>query len=400
MFTKNLIPVLAAVGSVAAQTSTCGSKNPTTINSQADATGLASCTTFNGDIVIGEQTDTKIDLTGVRRIKGDLTVLNNAGITTLSSSDLATIDGTLQLQNLTLLTSLTLPALSTVDTVLFQSLPALASLTIGPPGITKAKSVTITDTFLASLAGINVQDVETLDINNNRRLNDFSTSIRTVSKVLKISANNKNMTLSMPDLAWAANLEIANVTTFNIPALSAVNGSARFDFNYFKTFSAPNLTKTEDGDISFVGNPELSEINLSSLVSIGGGLLIANNTALDSVKSFQKLKTVGGALKMRGNFTNIEFPSLNDVKGAFDISSTTDIQADCDEFKKLSRTGGGGQIQGTFKCESDNENANSDTGTGTSAGGNGSGKKDAAAGLVINTALLAVSAFAGISMLL
>lgn len=97
---------------------------------------------------------------------------------------------------------------------------------------------------------------------------------------------------------------------------------------------------------------------------------------------------------------SIEFPSLNDVKGAFDISSTTDIQADCDEFKKLSRTGGGGQIQGTFKCESDNENANSDTGTGTSAGGSGSGKKDAAAGLVLNTALLAVSGFAGISMLL
>lgn len=222
---------------------------------------------------------------------------------TLTSSDLATIEGTFHLQNLTLLTSLTLPALSTVDTVLFQSLPALATLTIGPPGITKAESVTITDTFLASLAGINVEEVGTLDINNNRRLSDFSTSIRTVSKTLKISANNKNMTLSMPDLEWAANMEIANVTTLNVPGLSAVNGSARFDFNYFQKFSAPNLTHTEDGDISFVGNPELSQIDLSSLTIIGGGLLIANNTALKDVKSFQKLKTVGGALKMRGNFT-------------------------------------------------------------------------------------------------
>ncbi|KAM7185825.1 putative cell wall protein [Rhypophila sp. PSN 637] len=395
MFVKHLIPVLAAIGSAAAQ---C--KGTATINSQADADGIAgSCKTYNGDIVIGKQTDSKIDISGIQKINGDLTVLNNGQILDLTSSDLSEIKGTFTLQNLTLLTSLTLPSLTTVDTLLFQALPALAALTIGPPGITKAKSVTITDTFLESLAGINVQDVETLDVNNNRRLSDFSTSLKTVSKVLKVSANNREMTLTMPNLAWAANLEIANVTTFSVPSLSAVNGSARFDSNFFEKFSAPNLTKTDD-DVSFVGNSKLAEIDFSSLTFIGGGLLIANNTNLKEIKDFQKLKTVGGALKMRGNFTKIELPSLNDVKGAFDISSTTDIKDDCDVFQKLSRTGGGGQIQGTFKCESDNEKANEDTGSGTSGGGSSSDKEDSAAGVVFNTALFALSAFAGVSMLL
>ncbi|KAK4219721.1 putative cell wall protein [Rhypophila decipiens] len=395
MFVKHLIPVLAAIGSAAAQ---C--KGTATINSQADADGIArSCKTYSGDIVIGKQTDSKIDISGISKITGDLTVLNNGQILDLTSSDLGEIGGTFTLQNLTLLTSLTLPSLEKVDTLLFQALPALATLTIGPPGITEAKSVTITDTFLESLAGINVQNVETLDVNNNRRLSDFSSSIKTVSKVLKVSANNREMTLTLPNLAWAANLEIANVTTFSVPSLAAVNGSARFDSNFFEKFSAPNLTKTDD-DVSFVGNSKLAEIDFSSLTIIGGGLLIANNTALKEIKDFQKLKTVGGALKMRGNFTKIELPSLNDVKGAFDISSTTDIKDDCDVFQKLSRTGGGGQIQGTFKCESDNEKANEDTGSGTSGGGSSSDKKDSAAGVVFNTALFALSAFAGVSMLL
>jgi len=97
---------------------------------------------------------------------------------------------------------------------------------------------------------------------------------------------------------------------------------------------------------------------------------------------------------------SIQFPALNDVKGAFDISSTTDIKDDCDTFQKLSMKGGGGQIQGTFNCESNNTNANSDTSPGSSGGGSGGAKDDAATGLVFNTALFALSAFAGISMLM
>ncbi len=80
------------------------------------------------------------------------------------------------------------------------------------------------------------------------------------------------------------------------------------------------------------------------------------------------------------------------------MSSTEDISKSCDEFKKIApaKEGGGGQIQGTYKCESNNEDANKDVGTGTSGGGN-SGNKDAASGVIINTALLGLAAVVGVA---
>lgn len=89
---------------------------------------------------------------------------------------------------------------------------------------------------------------------------------------------------------------------------------------------------------------------------------------------------------------------MNDVKGAFDVQSTTDIEADCTELQSLSS---GGQIQGPYTCDSNKENANSDTdGNADGSSDAGDDKDNAATGLALNTALVAITAFAGISMLL
>ncbi len=102
---------------------------------------------------------------------------------------------------------------------------------------------------------------------------------------------------------------------------------------------------------------------------------------------------------------SVEFPALNDVKGAFDIVSTGDIKSSCDAFGKLapSSQGGGGQIQGTYNCQSNNADANSDTGSGSggSSGGSGSegsgssGKGNSATGLAVNLAAVLGLAVAG-----
>jgi hypothetical protein len=106
---------------------------------------------------------------------------------------------------------------------------------------------------------------------------------------------------------------------------------------------------------------------------------------------------------------SVEFPALNDVKGAFDISSTNDIKAACDKFQKLAPTkqGGGNQIQGVYHCESNNAQANSDTGTntsssGTSGSGSGSGKGNgsSASGLALNGAMLGLAVVGGLVALL
>ncbi len=99
---------------------------------------------------------------------------------------------------------------------------------------------------------------------------------------------------------------------------------------------------------------------------------------------------------------SVEFPVLNDVKGAFDIVSTDDISASCNTFGKLA-PGAGGQIQGTYNCKSNNANANNDTSSGSDgssgggSSGNGSGNNgNSAAGLTINTAAVLGLAVAGV----
>lgn len=105
------------------------------------------------------------------------------------------------------------------------------------------------------------------------------------------------------------------------------------------------------------------------------------------------------------NLTRAAFPALNDVKGAFNVSSSADIQESCDKFKTLapSSQGGNGKIQGKFLCVPLNEKAKDETGDGTGSGsgsGSGSSKKDAASGVSLNTALLALGGLVGLAQAL
>ncbi|KAL1903227.1 cell wall protein Ecm33 [Sporothrix stenoceras] len=405
MFSKQILSVLAAAGVASAASSSNICKQDTfTINSQADITDLLSCTTLTGDVVIGNQTDATLDFTGIKVIDGDLSLLNNNLVSTLKSDTTTEISGAFHLQNLTTLSTLSFGDLTSVGSINWVSLTALDVLTF-TAGIKSAKSIVVSDTFLSSLDGLDVASADTININNNRRLVSYSSSLGNLTTLLNINANGLDLQVSFPELIWIANMTISNVSSFDVPSLKVVNGSMRFDSNFFTSFNAPNLTETTSGDISFVSNAELTNITIPMLTTIGGGFLIANNTAMDKVTGFPKLKTVGGAVNMRGNFTDIELPALNDVKGAFDIVSTGDISSSCSTFKKLapSSQGGGGQIQGKYTCDSNNAEANSDTNptsTGSSSGSSAtgsSGNGNAAAGISVNS--LAVLGLAGVAVI-
>ena len=206
--------------------------------------------------------------------------------------------------NLTLLSNLGFQALNSVGSIGWRSLPALGQLNFGDVGVTTAKTVEISDTFLSTLDGIDLRTVQTLNINNNNRLTEFTSQLGNLSNILNIQANGRFLKVNLPNLIWIANMTIANVSSFEVPSLQVVNGSARFDSNFFSSFFAPNLTATKSGDVSFVGNANLTNITAPVMTSIGGGLLIANNTALSRIDGFPKVKTIFGAVKLRGNFTS------------------------------------------------------------------------------------------------
>lgn len=246
-----------------------------------------------------------LDFSGLNQLNGDLIVADAGFVNGIASETLNAISGTFQLKNNTALNTLSMPSLHTVGSLDWNTLPQLDTLTFGTPGIQTAKSIVIGDTFLSSLKGIDVTSLDNLNINNCHRLQDLTLPLTNLSTELRLSFNGQrnDLKVSLPNLAWIANISASHTSLFEVPALKTVNGSIRFDKNLFTSFNAPNLTSIQTGDISFVSNNELKNLTFPQLTAMGGGLLVANNTKLDEVTSFPKLKTVGGAVKLRGNFT-------------------------------------------------------------------------------------------------
>lgn len=382
MHTKQILSAAAALSFVSGAVA-IGCQDPTaTVASPADATTVAKCGKFDGSIVISKSYSGPIDLGGLQRIGGDLTALDNENITSLSAGFLQEIGGALSLRNLINLSSMQLQRLSSVNTIEWVTLRRLTGATLGTTGITKASSILIADTTIKNLDGINVDSLSFLNLNNNRDIVTFKSNIKTVSDQIIIDSNGLKMQMEMPNLIWAANLTISNVTTFSAPSLKTVNGSMFFSSNYFTSVSFPNLTSLQEGTFSFVSNPQLANLTAPLLANIGGGLVIANNTALGSVNGFSKLENVGGAIALRGSFESFGLPALDDVRGAVEITSTKDIKQSCDKFN----TDKGGEVQGGITCVSSNAAANEDTGTASGSGGNTGNGNSAGAYIGVNMA--------------
>ena len=227
-------------------------------------------------------------------------------MTSLGSSSIGSIGKQFLLNNLTLISTLKMDALMTVGSISWTALPALPQLTFGGP-VTMASSVLITNTFLSTLDGINLATCGTMDINNNNRLLTFSTQVANITQSLNIDSNGKQLQLSLPNLIWAANMTLRNVSSVSMPSLATVNGSLGFYENYFTEVLAPNLTSvgnsgTNVGSLAFVANPSLTNISMPLLKSIGGADQIANNSALTAI-DFSSLSTIGGSLDFSGNFS-------------------------------------------------------------------------------------------------
>lgn len=367
MYTKQIASAAAALSFVSGAVAV-GCSDPTaTIASAADATAIAKCGEIDGSILISKSYSGAVDFGALQSIGGDLTAQDNNNLTSLSADSLETIGGALSLKNLINLSTLSLQALSSVDTIEWVTLTLLTGATLGTTGITKASSVLVADTRIKSLSGINVENLSFLNLNNNKEIVTFTSNIKTISDQVIIDANGLKMQMSMPNLIWAANMTISNVTTFSAPSLATINGSLSFGSNYFTSLTFPNLTSLEEGTLSIISNPQLTNLTFPVLNNIGGGFIVANNTGLANITGFSEVENIGGAIALRGSFESFSFPALDNVRGAADITSTENIKASCDSFQSDK----GNDVQGGITCTSENASANNDTSDGSSGGSSG-----------------------------
>jgi len=346
---KVLILATVAVGRVLAQDCKADS---TTIQNQGDAKALASCSSISGDIVISSVATGSISLDGIQTIGGSLICHDAVNMTSLSAKDLRSIGKDFDLSGLIVLSTLSFPSLTQVDSILWSALPALQQLSFTAK-IKKAKKVIITNTQLNSLEGINLEQAEIFNVNNNQYLKSVELQLANVSAALNVEANGKELVATFPNLIWAFNITFRNCSEISIPSLESVNGSIGFFDNYFTNFTAPNLTSTGSGGaVVFVSNSKLTTINLPELKTVGGTFLIANNSALQVVDGTPSLSVVAGAIDFTGGFTNVSLPGLTDVRGNFNMQ-TSAKEFDCKPFQSLKSSGA---IKGKLICSGNQAN--------------------------------------------
>ncbi|KAI4134470.1 MAG: hypothetical protein LQ341_006020, partial [Variospora aurantia] len=304
-----LIPILAVASTTLAQ---CSNQGTLTIASTADASALASCTTYSGSVAIetglaydrDQNGHQRVVVETVRTIAGNLTVTGAIDLSSLTFSSLRSIGG-FELGGLTVLSELSMPQLTEVRELNFTALPALQTLDFGGTGLTQASSILITNTGLSTLMGINnLEQVDTFNVNNNQALQNISLQVTSITNSLDIDANDGYQTglvTRFPMLETATNMTFRNCSSIMLPSLANVTQDLGFYGNTFEMFDAPNLTSA--GGLIFVDNTLLTNISLPKLTSINATYQIANNTMLKQVNGFTQLSIVKGALDFSGNFS-------------------------------------------------------------------------------------------------
>lgn len=362
-----------------------------TITTSEDASQISACTTYNGDIIISSDASGQIEIPSLTRVTGDFTCTNASTLTALTLDRLQTIEGTFDLEELQILSSLSMPSFTAVNRIRWIALPGLQSLNFGS-GVSQANEVYISNTGLTDLKGIELTAVASMDINNNQYLKTINVnSLTNVTRALSFSANGMNLEIEFPNLESAANLTFRNVTSISMPSLADVQGAMGFYSNYFESFSAPNLTETGN-TIAFVDSPSLNSLQFDSLQRIGGGLLIANNSQLGAITGFNQVGTIDGDINFYGTFDAVSFTSLSDVKGASNVYTSSTNTTICDLFNNAKSHQ---IVKGKVTCETSSSN----TANNGTSGGSGSSSKNSAVAFNPSAPLTGFAAFVAFLLL-
>ncbi|KAL2812824.1 GPI-anchored cell wall organization protein-domain-containing protein [Aspergillus granulosus] len=389
-FIKYALPVLAAANAVFA--ADCGDGDTIQIRSQSDLDSYNTCEDLDGDVEIASSVGGTLVLNGVQRIRGSLTSSGAANITTFSAPLLETIDDEFHLEGLTQLTSLEFAELTSVGSINFEALPVLQTLGF-TSGVTKAGSVSIVNTGLTTLDGISLNSVGSFIITDNTQLETVNVNnLKNATNLINFAGNYHELEISLPNLAQGTNLTIRNVSSVSIPSLTKLEGQLGFWGNTFSRLAAPNLTET--GDLVFEDNESLSNLSLPLLETVNGGFLITRNDELNTI-DFPKLATVTGAIDFSGAFDHASLPSLENVRGGFNMQSTGNFS--CETFNSWKDN----TIHGEYECKASTSNPTTSDGTSgsstttTSSADDSDSTEDAAVLTAANVPVMGAAALFG-----
>ncbi|GMG39197.1 unnamed protein product [Ambrosiozyma monospora] len=100
---------------------TC-TQNTFELKSEADLKLISKCAKIKGDVIVEEYQGSLLELEGVVVIEGSLTIKNSGGLSVIEAPELQVVTGTLGLDTLTSLNSLSFPKLMDIDSIEWRAL--------------------------------------------------------------------------------------------------------------------------------------------------------------------------------------------------------------------------------------------------------------------------------------
>ncbi|KAG0038384.1 hypothetical protein BGZ82_000342 [Podila clonocystis] len=311
------------------------------IASEAEIASIAACSTFSGSVTISGAGINAVVWPALKSLTGSIKVTSNPHLAALHFDGLKASTGTITLFNNTILSVIDMPNLQSINSLEIVTAPNLRQFSLS--SVETINSLRIEDTGLdnsGTLPWSHLHQAIDLGVSNNKFLRTIDMpSLKSVSGKLVIAANGlmegegQGSSLLLSNLTTCSNCTFRHLTELKVPSLSAVSASLSFDETNLEKLDVPAL-KSVGQTLSIVSNNVLSNISFAELTSIGGALLIANNTELTTIDGFQNLKDIAGVLNMRGTFINISLPHVSSVQGGMSVlSSSNDF--DCSTLAKV-----------------------------------------------------------------
>ena len=292
-------------------------------DSMRDLNGLQQITSVTGNVLIGSLSIAEtgvprmVSLTGLEglvHIGGDFTVMYAPVLTNLNGlSNLTEIDGNLDIAY-------------TPELVSLEGLSGITALPGGWLSIWDVPGVSDVTAFLNLTSvrdGIMLGNMDSLASLEGFRNIAGSTSRINISNcpLLETLAGLNGITAIVPPLSEVQSSAIRifnNDALTDLAALSGINGSVgtlviRENASLSNLAGLEGLTATTD-EIQILETKLTSLTGLSNIISIGGGLVVKDNHALENFSGFDSLESIGTIFQVENNDGLIDFTGLENLK--------------------------------------------------------------------------------------
>lgn len=270
---------------------------------------------IKGDIVVAKTyPNESLDLGSISSISGNILIADCVGLSVVHFPELKRIDGTITVTNLAQLNAIIMPMLKSIKSLIWTKLPTLRDALIGRR-LGKLEDLIIDGTALLDLDFLNgLEEVESMDINNNPYLQRIELEIRKVNKRLNIYSNYDGTDVRLNLLKSCGELLIKSVDSLHLDNLLSVDRSVTFVDNSLSHLNMKRL-KRVNGTVSLISNPNLESVDIPVLSEVKGGIFVANNTKMRKLNRFSSLDKKSAMFSYEGPMHNWEIPYLRLIGG-------------------------------------------------------------------------------------